>query len=174
LPGDTTSWTVTRAMVRARSQGIVDGVTSVQLCLPDAGNLPTKTVVDEALLPENGLEVTFAWEPVGFTNGIDMPPDDGLCIVLEWTSGAEASAIEYDIAGGSGLVQTGDAGASWASLSPGSLFYYVYGTYRTPGAPISVPHTYLTGIRIKLRAGEETATLVQTSAALLHVKEITP
>ena len=65
-----------------------------------------------------------------------------------------------------------DGGGLW-STAAGHVIYDVYGTYTQPGTT-NVNRTYLTGIRIKLRTGADTATLVQTSTPLLHVKEITP
>ena len=174
LPADTIDWTVTRGLVRARREGSATGMTKVQLIVPDAGNLPTTTIVDQVIMVETLLGAAYEWEEYTFGNAVAFPPSQGLCLVLEFSSGGDASAISYDTGAIlSGRVETTDGGTSWVA-QPESMHYYVYGTYTTPGPPLDVDHTYLTGIRIKLRTGAETATLVQTSTPLLHVKEITP
>ena len=166
------TWKVTRVLFQARTGGLVDGFTKVQLRVADQADLPTGIILDQVSMSEASLDpATYMWENFAFSNVADLPPNRGLCLVLQWTSGAQSADILYTDEA-SGRLETLNAGASWSSPAS-TLPYYVYGTFTQPGT-MNVNRTYLTGVRIKLRAGEETVTLVQTSTPLLHVKEIMP
>ncbi len=173
LPPDAITWKVTRVQFWAKKIAAVDGLTLVQLRPPDANDHPTPTVLEEFPMPESSLAATMVQQEFQFTTVPSWPADQGLCLVLKWAAGKDAAGIDYSQVDGTGRLSTLDGGATWSRKNASSLLYAVFGTYTQPGT-MNVNRTYLTGVRIKLRAGAETATLVQTSTPLLHVKEITP
>ncbi len=173
LPVNATSWTVTRVQLKARISGPTDGLADVQLRLPDANNLPSDVVLEQVALNETNLSGAYTWEQFNYSDVDGLRPDRGLCVVVEWSAGTDAADIEQASGEGSGRVKTIDAGVSWTN-EPDSLLYAVYGTHFTPGPPVPVNHTFLTGVRIKLRVGGDTSARVQTSTAILEAPEITP
>ena len=72
------------------------------------------------------------------------------------------------------LVKTTNRGASWSSLSGQSLLFSVYGTVTTTGTPQIQNTYYLNAVEIRLRAGNDGQSLVQTAVRILNRPEVSP
>jgi hypothetical protein len=53
-----------------------------------------------------------------------------------------------------------------------ALLFYIYGTVSTPGPPDTATRTYVTGVRIALRAGDDSGARVVTTAQPLNRPEL--
>jgi hypothetical protein len=143
----------------------------VQLREPDAGNLPSATVLKEVSLWENWLTTSDAW----YDNAIDLSnltPGQGLCLVINrvWGNGI-VGRFQYDSAGGSGRYETADTGGTWSSVSNQTLLHYAYGTYSTSGLPKTVTRQHITAVRMALHAGDDANSQVGTSVQTYNTPE---
>jgi len=173
LPGNAVSWRVTKVYVYMRADGPHIEETAVELRLPDGNRLPTDTILDEFILPEDDLEDWYEWHPIPFSNVPDLNPGSGLCLVLKNASGGGVSGrIRYDDGGGSGGINTKDGGSSWSYFSNIARLYYVYGTVGTPGPPQSATRYYVTGVQIALQAGADSTGHLVTTAQTLNTPEL--
>jgi len=130
LPAGATSWRVTRVRFRALADNApLDELTKVQLRTPDAGNLPSATVLEEVLMDESDLTGSFEWREFTFTNVSGLSPSQGLCLVLETDSPGGSCKIEYDDNGVSmpdaGLLKDGPS--AWKLVDDKAMQFYVYG-----------------------------------------------
>jgi prepilin-type N-terminal cleavage/methylation domain-containing protein len=172
LPADAVSWRATRVWLYVRSEAAVEQ-TLVQIRPADANRKPTDTVLAEEVMDEADLEDYYAWHEVPFTNAGGLSPDQAFCLVLKNGSGGGVSArIGYDDGGGSGGVNTKDGGKSWTYYDWLARFYYVYGAASTPGPPQTATRSYVTGVGITVRTGENPAARVVTSAHTLNNPEL--
>ncbi len=178
LPPDAQSWAVTRIQFRAAARGPADGLTRVELRLPDASNLPSDTIVEEHLMDEASLGPDYAWREIVFTTTSGLPPDTGLCLVLERVSSKHSAKIEYQTSGASTpngkFVWTTDGGASWTGTSVAAMLLRVFGTITTPGPPSVATRTYLRSVRVRLKPTDSGAPQLETRIRLLNEPEITP
>jgi hypothetical protein len=71
------------------------------------------------------------------------------------------------------MVKSTDGGASWTAPAGMSLLYTVYGTVTTLGPPQVQNTYYLTRVNIRLRAGADTQTTLQSAVRLLNKPEVT-
>ncbi len=174
LPPEALCWKVNRAMIRARSHSSNDGRIRAQLRLPASGALPSSAVLADQLLLEGDMSGSYNWEETAFGLA-DLPPGQALCLVYIGESGSDTLAqVPYDLAGVGGRTTTADGGASWTSNGSETLVHYVYGTATSFGPASTVTRTYLTGARITLRAGDDTAAPASCGTLLLHVTEVGP
>jgi type II secretory pathway pseudopilin PulG len=177
LPADTVSWKVTRVKFLARGSGVLEtGTVDVQLQLPTAGGMPSGVIVDRATLYEPALPLTYVLHEAAFAQAGNLSPDQGLCLVFHWLSGYTACELQgryEDVAASNiALVKTVDRGASWYKLSGQSLLFSVYGKVTTAGMP-QIQNVYsLNAIRIRLRAGNDSQSLVQTGVQVLNRPEV--
>lgn len=177
LPADATSWKVTRVRFDARLSGALGGETSVQLQTPTAGGLPTGVVLQEQTMYESLLPLLYLEQEVTYTQGSNLSPQQGLCLVFKWRAGAEACKLlgqdRNVTATNIALAKSTDGGASWASLSGQSLLFRVYGTVTTAGTPQIQSTYYLKAVGIRLRAGTDSQATVQTSVRTVNQPEVT-
>lgn len=178
LPPDAQSWSVTRVQFRAAAKGPADGLTRVQLRLPDASNMPSATVLEEHLMDEAALGAGFAWREILFSTVSGLAPDDGLCLVLEHVSSKHSAKVEYQTSGAAlpnaMFVLTTDGGTSWGGTSSAAMLLRVYGTITTPGPPSFTTRTFLRTLRMTLQPAGSDAPTLETRVRLLNEPEVTP
>jgi len=177
LPADAVSWKVTRVKFWTRASGLLGtGATEVQLQLPTAGNVPSGVIVDQSVLYEPILPFTYVLYEMPFTKAAGLSPSQGLCLVFNWLSGYTACELqgrtEHVTASNIALARTTDRGASWYGLTGQSLLFSVYGKVTTAGTPQVQNVYYLNGVRIQLRAGPDSQSLVQTAVKVLNRPEV--
>jgi prepilin-type N-terminal cleavage/methylation domain-containing protein len=177
LPADAVSWKITRVRFSAMRSGLSDtGVVKVQLQLPTAGGMPSGVVVDEATLYESTLPIVYLQCEIAYTKAGSLTPGQGICLVFQWQAGYSACELlgqyAYVTATNVALIKTVDRGASWYTLSGQSLLFSVYGTVTTAGTPTIQNTYYLNGIRVQLRAGADSQSLVQTAVKVLNRPEV--
>ncbi|HYE20631.1 MAG TPA: hypothetical protein VEA69_19440 [Tepidisphaeraceae bacterium] len=168
IPGNATSWRVTRVMLKAAAWGSSNGETLVQLRTA-SGGLPTSTVVDQASLFENTLTAAYAWKTLTYANAGGLNPADGLCIVLKWVSDSDSCGVQYvtllALAPNAALVRSTD-GVTWTSIATDDLIYYVYGTYSTPD-PVTYSYA-LNAVRCAIRLGADANARCETTARTVN------
>lgn len=174
LPANALSWSVTRVQIMARSKGPQDGVAAVQIRPATASNLPSVTVLEQQLMPENLLNTAYQWETFIFTSVIGLSPTRGMCLVIarDVNNKHICELQETNFATGGALATT-DAGTSWTNSGGNGLTHYIHGTVTTRTTPVSVLHVYTKSIAIRLRIGADAATVVQTAVPLLNEPEVT-
>jgi len=172
LAADAISWRITRLFVYAMAEAAIEQ-TLVQLRPADGNRKPTTTVLAQEVMDEADLGFSFAWEEVVFDGVPALRPNEGFCLVLENGSGGGVSArIAYDDGGGSGGINTKDAGKSWSYFDWIARLHYIYGVASTPGASQTATRQYVTGVRIALRTGSDPASRVLTTAQTLNCPEL--
>jgi prepilin-type N-terminal cleavage/methylation domain-containing protein len=177
LPVDAVSWKVTRVRLSARTDGSPAGECRVQLQQATVGKLPSGTVIEEKTLLESSLLGGYQEQEFAFTQAGGLSPTQGLCLVVKWIAdsvacqlwGFNANASTSD----SFMVKSTDGGASWTAPAGMSLLYTVYGTVTTLGPPQIQNTYYLMRVNIRLRAGTDTQTTLQSAVRLLNKPEVT-
>ena len=177
LPGDAVSWKVTRVRFYAKQAGLFGGETRVQLQLPTTGGKPSGIVLEEKTFYENLLPLLYLVQEVTYTQVSGLSPQQGLCLVFRWQADAEACKIlgqDRNVAAANiALLKSTDKGVSWTALSAQSLLFSVYGTVTTAGTPQVQNRYYLNAAAIRLKAGTDDQTTVQTSVRILNQPEVT-
>jgi len=177
LPADAISWKVTHVLMYAKQDGPADGEARVQLQLATAGKYPSGIVPEEKTLLESALLSGYLEHEFTFSSTDELAPQQGLCIVVKWIANGTACKIrgrdKNVTASNLALAKSTNRGASWSALPNQSLLFTVYGTVTTAGAP-QIQNTYhLNGVQIKLRAGSDGQSLVQTNVRALNGPEVT-
>jgi prepilin-type N-terminal cleavage/methylation domain-containing protein len=174
LPQGTVSWRVSKVGFWARSSGATKGVTQVRFEIPNASGLSTGNVVGTpALMYETGLNSSHRWEQFSFSDVAGLDPNKGLCLVLALhTSDTELASIRYDTGGGTDRLTTSNAGSTWSKSLLTGMLYEVYGTATTVSQPPDVTRHYLTGVRIALRAGDDTGRRIESGTSILNTPEV--
>jgi prepilin-type N-terminal cleavage/methylation domain-containing protein len=176
LPANAVSWKVTRVVMCAKQDGTADGEASVQIQTATAGRLPSGTVLEEKPLWESTLLPTYLDQEFTFFAVADLPPTQGLCLVVKWLANDTACKVRARNGNVSalniGLCRSTDGGLTWAALSNQSLLFAVYGTVTTSTAPQIQNTYYLEGVEVRLRAGGDGQSLTQTGVRLLNRPEV--
>ena len=175
LPGDAVSWRVTRVLFRARTHGGTGGIAGVELRLPTASNLPSNVILEQIPMYESRLTDWYLWREFTFTNVAGLSPGRGLCLVISCIlKDSDLADVQFDKANNpGGYIRSNDAGATWEPDNSRSMLYAVYGKVTTTSVPAAVTRTTLRGIGIRLRAGPNPATAVETAAPLFNAPEVT-
>jgi prepilin-type N-terminal cleavage/methylation domain-containing protein len=175
LPGDAVSWRVTRVLVKSRIHGAAKGIAGVQLRLPDGSTKPSTTVLEQCAMYEYRLTDGYLWQEFDFSNAAGLSPSRGLCLtVICFLKDADICDIQYDNAAADGGMRKANSGEGSWSTEPGkSLLYAVYGTVTTGTTPDPVTRKWLRGVRLRLRAGPDPSTAVETGTAVYNVPEVT-
>ena len=169
LPGDALAWRVTRVDFKAKQKDAADGSSAIEVRAADANLEPTLEVFQQQPLLESALPVNpSAWVQVVFDTVEDLLPEDDICVVVRNTGPGKAGRFEYDGDGGSGRVKTSNGGYSWSYKGDESMLYTLIGRVLTPGPQVGVSRDYVTGVRVSIRSGGETAAGVSASARLLN------
>jgi len=129
-------------------------------------------VLEEQLVNENTLTGTYAWTNSSFQYVAGLAPDQGVCVVLRPLGTNASCQARYDNKGGTDLVTSNHAGTDWTHNGLGSLLYYLYGKAATPGANQSITRAYMTGVRLALRVGADTAARLDATACLPNAPEV--
>jgi prepilin-type N-terminal cleavage/methylation domain-containing protein len=167
------TWGVTRVLFEAEVRDQTDGQTLVQLRPADPDNLPRAMVLEQHTMYESDLTASYAWQEFNFSDVCGLPPDEGLCLVLQFATADKHSAnVQRENGSGFGLLETADAGASWAYREANTLRHYIYGTYALPGSPQTATRWYMTGVRITLRTGDEPTSRIVTAVQTLNTPEL--
>ena len=176
LPADATVWKVTRVKLQARIHGGNKGISNIQLQSANASNLPSGTLIDEEKLFENTLENGYLDQEINFANAGGLAPAAGICLVVKWIKDAHSCDIQVFTGtipfSGTNAVTTTNAGTTWSTQATQSMVVTIYGTYTAPGAPQTTTVNYLTGVRIRLRAGTETSSAAETKVRILNEPEV--
>jgi hypothetical protein len=177
LPADAISWKATRVRFYARSSGWASGETKVQLQTATLGGMPTGVVLQEKTLQESGLPIWYVLCEMSYTQASGLLPAQGLWLVFRWTSGNTSCELLGRNSGVPGtnfsLARSVDGSISWSTLTGQSLLFRVYGTVTTAGTPTIQSTYYLNAVGIRLRAGTDSQSTVQTSVRTLNRPEVT-
>ena len=170
LPAETVSWSVSRVQIKAASSGAAKGFTSVQLRRPLAGRRdPDIAVLDEYSIYEFDLDTTLLWTTAPI-RASGLAPDEGLCIVLQWTSDPTSLTTSYDSDGGADHYYSSDGGVSWISWPGTALEYSAHGTYTMPG--VAIDTNALQRVKIELVSGRDRQFVIHASADTLNQPEV--
>lgn len=174
LPADAIAWKISRVQFRARYRGATKGVVAVQIRpVADGGNTPESTVLEEAALLESSLGASFGWQEIGYAGLSGLVPGKKYCLLLACqTNDADLGDVEYDYWSGFWSLSTTNAGGSWTYSSNSGMYHYIYGTYTTPGAPLTIARSYFTGARITLQPTSEPASRVVSSLQTVNGPEL--
>ena len=132
LPVEAVSWTVTNVKVRIKKSGAVSGTINFGLSLPDGSHLPG-TLIETTAVNESQLPGSFEWYDVTFSRATSLDPNVGLCFTLT-TCDTDSANIKYE---SDGVTEpdthmlSGGSGSWTASAADKSLYYRIYGVYRT-------------------------------------------
>jgi len=174
LPPGAVSWRVTRVLVKARIHGADKGVAGVQLRLPTAANLPSRTILEEVPMYENRLTEGYLWQEFTFGNAAGLDPSRGLCLAVACIlNDADLCDIQYDKSGPGGMCRATGGEGTWAEVSGQSMLFVIYGTVTTTSEPEAVTQTWVQGVGLRLRAGPDPHTAVETGVRVLNAPEIT-
>lgn len=177
LPADAVSWRVTHVLVQAKQDGPADGEARIQLQVPTSGKYPSGIVLEEKTLLESALLSSYLEHEFSFSSTDELAPTQGLCLVVKWIANGTACKIrgrdKNVTVSNLALFKSTNKGVLWSPLASQSLLFTVYGTVTTTSAP-QVQNTYhLNGVGIKLRAGSDVQSLVQTNVRTLNGPEVT-
>jgi prepilin-type N-terminal cleavage/methylation domain-containing protein len=174
LPPNAISWSITRVLLSTQAVGSSTGLTNIQIETADPSNLPTGTVLDTASLDEATLGSSFAWSTFAYANATGLSPTSGACIVAVWVSDTQPVGLQS----GSVVLATnlnvyessGNGGTSWKASSSTSLAHYVYGTYVTPGTPVTQYN--LTGVRAALLTSADTSARARATIRVINEPQV--
>ena len=176
LPAETTSWKITRVRLAARVHGASAGISRVQLQRAGETKTPGGAILDESMLTESELSNSYLWKNISFHKAGGLTPGTGVCLVVQWLKDTDACAVRLEqsrtSSADAALLTTTNTGASWAASSTKSMLFEIYGTYSAPSVSPPAPPTYLTGVRIRLQAGNSTATEMETRVPVLNEPRI--
>ena len=102
-----------------------------------------------------------------------MEQSQELCVVIgQIGKGGSPAEINYDTAGGLGLVRSADDGATWTRQTSMSMLYHAYGTMTTAAPPIIETRYILTGAQITLEVGSSPPARALTFTKILNQPEV--
>jgi hypothetical protein len=139
LPPDASGWRITSVEIYAK-KGSSNKTLRARLREPQAGGLPSSTIIETVTLNSDDFPNNFAWHPITFSGATWLAPTAGVCVTVETSD--SGNPIELRYANG-GVSQTDSAlvrgNPTWTSYETDkSLFYRVSGYYKssTGVAPI--------------------------------------
>jgi hypothetical protein len=174
-PAGALCWNATRAEFYAQKFGTYTGTLLVQLRRAgNPNNGPTSHVLGQVSIPENNLTATFGWNTATFASPITgLPLHRRFDLVFAGLGGSINDAQLYtNDSGGSGVLESSDAGASWQLMSSRQIFYRLYGTYSTAGTSYDVERGQVKHVRVMLRAGNQAHARVDARIPLLNAPEL--
>jgi hypothetical protein len=172
FPVTPTTWSVTRALIQAKSSGTTTGQALIEISPVDAGGYPTSTVYDQQTLLESSLTTSYVWQQFTFTSATGLAPAQPVALVVRWASDSTACIVQYTSGGllGGGSMNQYD-GSSWSAVNGANLNFYLYGTYTTPNPPTS--NYFLKLVRCNLQLTSETATQLNTTVRIVNEPQVT-
>ena len=167
------SWRITRVQFRAKYSGSQNGILAIQIRpVVDGGSSPETTVLEEVGLNESALGSGYDWKEITFNTLRTLTPGKKYCLVIACQKNdTELGYVEYDYWSGNWLVTTTNGGSSWSYSSSNGMYHYIYGTYSTPGSPLTVTRHYCRGARVTLQPTSEQASRVATATQTSNVPE---
>lgn len=176
LPADAVSWSIHRVEFYAKSYGALNGQCKIQLQPASIGGWPSGVVYEEETLLESSLLDTYVLQSFNFTAVEDLPPDQGVCMIIENVTTVPAGTLlTHDAASGLShidLLRTSNSGGSWTKPSNEALLFWVFGTVTTEATPTVETVQYLQAVRLELNTTEASETLIQTTVSILNQPEI--
>ncbi len=126
------SWSITRIKMQLKCDATYDGIIKVQVRTADALLLPTSTVLEEVLVPEEAFADQYQAIEIPFTKLTNLSTSQPLAIVISGSAGTTNlagvawSGALLGIPLGTGY--TTNSGGGWGLSNPlASLRYAVYG-----------------------------------------------
>lgn len=175
LPANALSWSITRVMLYAQAAGPKKGVTNIQIQTADSTDLPSGNVVDTFSLDESSLSGGYSWSTFTYANATGLSPSTGACVVAVWVSDAQSVTVQSGavlLPANTNLYDTTpDGGKNWNSSSSNALAHYVYGTYTTPGNPVT--QYFLTGIRASLLTSTDSSARARATIRIINEPQVT-
>ena len=174
LPVDAVSWKITAVTFVAKRDSSESATTTVQLVLPTSGNIPSNLVIDSISVQHSALTDSYQTVEQSFTRASGLSPDLSLYLTFT-TADSKSARLLYQGTGVSfadvGLIQ---GSPDWGSLATSqSLLFTVRGTVTTSVPPTILTRSFLTGARITLRVGTESASSVEAGVQVLNAPEVT-
>jgi len=133
LPVGTTRWDLTRLRLSMKRSSNPDGNIAIQIRPPAGGTelQPSDTVLDEIVIHESTLGLSFKWYEFDYGAVTDRPSDEGLFVVIRCASTGTVVAlvrceVGIDDQPGMATCKTEDAGETWRLLS-GEILFQAYG-----------------------------------------------
>lgn len=174
LPPEALTWKVTRVFFSAMRDHNDDNTTLVRLHLPDENKNPSDTIIASTSVKQLSLPTYFVWVERPFSNAGGLSPKQGLCLSFTTTDPSSAKLLYRS--GGVAVTGLGwiEGKPEWTGVvaADKSGLFYAYGTYSTPGPDQTATRRYLTNVHIALRAGDDPAARVVTSAQTLNTPEL--
>lgn len=161
LPDEATAYTVTRIRIRAKKKNPDNGVTDVRLYAVASG-LPTGTTIAEQTMNESDLAASFEWVDIAFENTPQRPAGESTAIALEWNSGSNSAAIEFDSSRPQGLITRDSNGDPWVNDGDKSLLIEAYGTTITTTPGVALTRQVRAAAQVTLQVGSATAQTITT------------
>lgn len=174
LPEGTVSWSVTRVLFLAACRWPLDSTAWVQLRYAGADYKPTDTVLEQHMMYETNLELYYTWREFNFSNVVNLPASEPLCLVIKWASGNEMAYVLCDDKkdyGAWGRLKTTNAGDSWEFKDDKGMLYYVYGKVMTAAAQQTATRQYVTAVHITIQAGDSSDSRIETTVQTLNAPE---
>jgi prepilin-type N-terminal cleavage/methylation domain-containing protein len=173
LPVGCLTWRLTRVLFTAKTDGPTDATLGAQIRDWDPNYKPMTTVLEEALIPESTLSSSYAWCEAAYKSVAGLKPGQAVCLVLRRAAGpGNAAKIRFDQNAGAGRVTTTNAGGNWTYDASKSMLYYAYGKATTAGPAQTAKRQFVTGVRVALRAGADSAARLDTLVRTMNVPEV--
>lgn len=164
LPANAIEWRITRIAFRARIDSKDDGQYLVEVRPANRNELPTAQVLASAPRLERDLDSSAAKVFQAFDKVGPFRAGEGATFMLVHVQNDASLAATFKTAlilgSASGMIQT-SSGGLLSLLTDKSLLYEVWGTYTTPGVPVSTSR--LRSVRLNLRNGDKGASTLETS-----------
>ena len=173
VPAEAAYWRVTRVKCRAKEEGSTDEDSYVQLRPADAAHKPTTTVIEQQVMHEEDLTSSYVWQAFSFTGEHNLAPGGDLCLVIQG-GGAGSANICYedkDVYGATGRLRTGDSGNNWEYKTDKCVQHEIYGKVATATTQTAT-RQYVSGIRLTVQAGDDTAARIDTAVDLPNTPEL--
>ncbi len=173
LPDGSVGWSITHVWFKAKWDGKLDGLVLVKLYQTDADLRPTGSLLGEYSLPESMLSDSFQW--YGFTFDVTgLEPDEGVCIVLEQGASGVSAKVQYcknDVSLPNAALFKYDHDEWQAAITNKALLFAVYGHALVVDPDVEPTTQGISGVHIKVLAGQGATDPVTTSVRLLNVPE---
>ena len=184
-PGGVTSMNITRVQLMMRENIINPAATvSVGIHRPASPGDPEPQATPlgtPAVRLTSSLGTSYVWTDFTFSDVVVDPTDPELVIVLKGTALGTANVRSYywkfAPADTTNLIWTTDSGASWdpraSAQDDYDMPFHIYGTYETETTQdVTTDQYFLHSVGIRLRAGPDTSTRVETSVPVLNEPEV--
>jgi hypothetical protein len=173
LPAGAVSWIATRARLRMRSRGSLDGEATAQL-RSAIGSLPGGEILAEVELRETMLTATYEWVDIRFSPAPEaIAAGAGVCLVVKGTGTGDACELLYQnnnsTAAGTEFVRSDNGGVQWTAPPEQDLLFELFGLVGTPAA--SVTQTYLDRVDFRAKIGGS-GRVVYGSARVLNEPKV--